>query len=191
MEQHALNCDQQTSATELLRRIAEDAAGDDGTPATDWLTVLLIDEAQHLGSAELGAILHETVLRGDRLRLVLAGAPELELAVNDALAEHPVTVATHWSLEALRPDEISSYIAGRLQAAGGGRREIFTAGAIECLARYSGGVPGRLNALCSTALFLAWQEDRQEVDASIVEAALPAFNPRGSLTDMPRGCSPD
>jgi general secretion pathway protein A len=181
---HALNCDQQASATELLRRVAEDAAGDDGTPATDWLTVLLIDEAQHLGSAELGAILHETALRGDRLRLVLAGAPELELAVNDALAEHPVTVATHWSLEALRPDEISSYIAGRLQAAGGGRREIFTAGAIECLARYSGGVPGRLNALCSTALFLAWREGRQDVNASIVEAALPAFNPRGSLTDM-------
>jgi type II secretory pathway predicted ATPase ExeA len=180
---HALNCGLQVSATELLRRVAEDAAGDDRAPATDRLTVLLMDEAQHLGSAELGEFLQETALRGDRLCLVLAGSPELELAVNEALAEHPGMVAEHWSLEPLPPDEISSYIAGRLRAAGGGGREIFMADAIECLTRHSGGVPCRLNVLCSTALFLAWQEGRQDVGASIVEAALPAFNLTGSLTD--------
>src|SRR5258708_4302958 len=47
---HALNCDQQISATELLRRVAEDAADDDRAPATGRLTVLLIDEAHHLRS---------------------------------------------------------------------------------------------------------------------------------------------
>ena len=178
---HALNCGLQVSAIDILRRVAEDA--DDDGALTEPLTVLLIDEAQHLGPAELGALLHQTALRGDRLGLVLAGTPELELAVKEALAEHPVAFATHWSLEPLAPDEISSYVAGQLQAAGGGRREIFTAGAIECLIRNSGGVPRRLNVLCSTALFLAWREGRQEVDASMVEAALPAFNLRGSLTD--------
>ena len=175
---HALNCDPLVSATELLRRAAEDAAGDDA-PASDRLTVLLIDEAQHFASAELGALLHATALCGDRLRLVLAGTPEFELRVNEAIAENPGMIATHWSLEPLPPDEISSYIAGRLEAAGGWR-EIFTADAIECLTRHSGGVPRSLNVLCSTALFLAWREGRQEVDASIVETA---FNLRGSLTD--------
>lgn len=176
---HSLN-GTQVSATDLLRNIAEDA-GDDGAP-TAPLTVLLIDEAQHIGSSELGALLHETALRNDRLRLVLAGAPELALVVKEVLAEHPVVAATHWSIDPLPPDEISFYIAGQLQAAGGGRREIFTAGAIECLTRHSGGVPRRLNVLCSNALFLAWREGRQEIDASFVEAALPAFNLRGSLT---------
>ena len=180
---HALNWGLQNSVTELLRRIAEDAPGGDGASATDRLTVLLIDEAQHLGAAELGALLQEAALTGDRLRLVLAGAPELVLAVNEALVEHPVTVATHWSLEPLPPDEISSYIVGRLQAAGGGRREIFTAGAIKCLTRHSGGVPRRLNVLCSTALFLASREGRQDVDASIVEASLPTFSSTGPLND--------
>jgi len=80
--------------------------------------------------------------------------------------------ATRWSLEPLSPNEIGSYIAGRLEAVGGGRCEIFTAGAIECLTRHLGGVPRRLNVLCSAALFLAWRDDRQEVDAGIVEAAL-------------------
>jgi general secretion pathway protein A len=179
---HALNWGLQISVTEVLRRVAEGAADDDRAPATDRLTVLLIDEAQHLGSAELGEFLQETALRGGRLHLVLAGAPEVELAVNEALAEHPRMVATHWLLEPLRLDEISSYVAGRLKAAGGGGREIFTADAIECLAQHSSGVPRRLNVLCCTALFLAWREGRQGVDASIVEAALPAFNPE-SLTD--------
>jgi type II secretory pathway predicted ATPase ExeA len=168
---HVLNCGVQASATELLSRIPEDAAGDDDAATTDRLTVLLLDDAQRLCSAELGALLHAISRRADCVCLVLAGAPKLELAVNEALAEHPATVATHWSLEALQPVEISSYIAGRLQAAGGGGREIFTAGAIECLARHSGGVPRRLNVLCSGALFLAWREGRHDVDASIVEAA--------------------
>jgi type II secretory pathway predicted ATPase ExeA len=178
---HSLN-GIQVSATDPLRSIAEDA-GDDSGP-TGPLTVLLIDEAERLGSAELGALLQETALRGDRLRLVLAGAPELELVVKEVLAEHPVVVATRWWIDPLPPDEISFYIAGQLHAVGGGCREIFTPGAVECLTRHSGGVPRRLNVLCSTALFLAWREGRQDIDASIVDAALPAFNARGSLTDM-------
>jgi type II secretory pathway predicted ATPase ExeA len=185
---HALNCGVGASATDLLRRVPDDAAGNDSTGATDRLTVLLIDEAQHLGSAELGALLHAIALRADCVCLVLAGAPELELAVNEALAEHPVTLATRWSLEPLSPDEISSYIAGRLQAAGGGGREIFTAGAIECLARHSGGVPRRLNVLCFSALYRAWSDGRQVIDASIIiEAALPAPWPSApGSTSTPR-----
>src|SRR5262249_38251558 len=113
-------------------------------------------------------------------------APELEPAVNEALADHPVTVATHWSLEPLSPDEISSYIAGRLQAAGG-ERAIFTAGAIECLARYSGGVPRRLNVLCLSALHRAWSDGHQVIDANIIEAALPTPWPSTPvLTSTPR-----
>ena len=180
---HALNCGLGVGASELLDHVAEDAAGDDGATATERLTVLLIDEAQHICSAELDILLHAITASGDTVRVVLAGTPELELTVHEALAEYPATIVAHWSLEPLLPEEIGPYIVGRLQAAGGGRREIFTADAIECLIRYSGGVPRRLNVLCSTALFLAWREGREDVDGSTVKAVLPAFNATGSLTD--------
>jgi len=180
---HAVNCGLGVEASELLDHVAEDAAGDDDATATDRLTVLLIDEAQHICSAELHTLLHATTASGDGVRVVLAGTPELEPAVHEVLAEYPATIVAHWSLEPLLPEEIGPYIIGRLQAAGGGRREIFTADAIECLIRHSGGVPRRLNVLCSTALFLAWREGCQKVDDSIVEAVLPAFNATGSLTD--------
>ena len=174
---HARNWGPHVSATGFLRILADDIAADGGGRVTGQLTVLLIDEAQHLSSSDLSALLRGTARYGPRLSLVLAGAPELELAVN----EMPVAIAAQWSLEPLAPDEVRPYVDGRLQAAGGNGREIFTDDAIGCLARHSGGVPRRLNLLCSTALFIAWREGRPNVDASIVEAA--AFNPTGPLTD--------
>ena len=176
----AVKCSEGSSAAALLRRIPEDAADGDGAPAPDRWTVLLVDEAHHLGAAELGALLSALALRDDDVCLVLAGTPELELAVDGALAEHPVTVATHWSIEPLSQDEIGSYVSGRLQAAGG-EREIFTAGAIESLARHSGGVPRRLNVMCSNALDLASRRNLQIVDASIVEAAWAALTAKARL----------
>jgi len=135
--------------------------------------VLLVDEAQSASTEVLKGLL-DLAGPGDHahslLPLVLAGTPELESHLaQDALRFVAARVGFRYRLQPLDPDQVASFIRHQLKAAGGGDEALFSREAIARVAKYSGGIPKRINALCRLALLAADLDASKRVTAQIVE----------------------
>jgi len=139
------------------------------------VTVLVVDEA-HMLSPE---VLEELRLLGNYetsdaklLQIVLVGQNELAGVLNRPdMRQLKQRVAVRLSIEPISRVEIGQYIGFRWAAAGGSGMP-FSAGALECVAETSGGVPRLINSLCASALLLAFAESSPIVEpAHVMEAA--------------------
>jgi general secretion pathway protein A len=139
-------------------------------------TVLVVDEAQHLGADLLEELRLLTNLEaGSRkaVQVVLIAQPEiLETLKQPALTAFAQRLAVRSRLEALGVEEACDYLQHHLRQAGAEPEKVFDESALEVLARGSGGVPRRLNQAAHQALLLADAGDLAGVDA---EAALEAL----------------
>lgn len=137
--------------------------------------VLLIDEAQNLSDHELGRLfllIDQVDHHGGRLRIALAGPPDLESRLNQALPnDFRRQIILRRRLEPLPEREVAAFIAERLRLAGAPRDDIFSDDAIARIAHYAEGVPRLVNSLCQTALFLAEFESSDTVTADLVDEA--------------------
>lgn len=137
--------------------------------------VVIVDEAQLLaGRRAFDALRLLTNLTADDRGLIgilLVGQPELRERLRDKGVEpfaQRVGVAYH--LAALAEDEVALYLAHRLRVAG--REEpLFTFEAAREIARWSGGLPRRVNQLAASCLLEAFAREAGEVDAEVVQAA--------------------
>jgi len=140
---------------------------------------LLLDRAEALPDDTLRALgdLAETdAAKRKLLRIVLAARRELgaRLARPD-LAAVKQAVAFETRLEALSEKDVGAYVRHRLAAAGHDGREIlFSAEALEIVARASTGVPRLINVLCRTALEIAEATGQTVVSDRQVETAIQA-----------------
>ena len=143
------------------------------TCAAGQRTLLVVDEAQHLGADLLEELRLLTNLEGGgrkALQVVLIAQP----AMLDTLAQPALDVlhqrlAVRCQVEPLGADEGADYLHHHLRQAGGEPQTIFDESAIELLVRATGGVPRRLNQAAHQALVLADAADLNCVD---VEATL-------------------
>src|SRR5205814_2383673 len=104
------------------------------------------------------------------LPVVLVGQPELGAQLNrPELRQLKQRVALRCSLRTLRLRETAAYIAGRIGVAGGDAATLFTAGAVQAIYRYSGGVPRTISVICDNALVTGFAADERPVDVAIVE----------------------
>jgi type II secretory pathway predicted ATPase ExeA len=133
-------------------------------------TVLIVDEAQNLGSKALEELRMLTNINADRdqlLQIVLVGQPELlEILSKPELAQIAQRVSVEFHLEPLNLDETDHYIRHRLEIAGGSR-DIFDEDAIKTIYYFTGGVPRLINTLCDYALVHAYASDKKTVDLDI------------------------
>ncbi len=133
--------------------------------------VLLIDDAHALAERntlrEVCGLLKLEYEERRLFSLVLAGGPELDLAIaNDPTLAHKVEVKT--ALGSLDAEASAAYLTQRIQQAGGSPA-IIDDGARAALHRLGDGLPGRINTLADNALFEAFLCGRTRVGAEDVE----------------------
>lgn len=135
-------------------------------------TVLVIDEAQNLGTAgleELRVLSNLNVGSRMLLQTILIGQPELRDTLGlQQLRQLAQRIAIDHHLEALRQEETSAYIRHRLAVAGG-RPDIFTPEALDLVHCCTGGVPRLVNLVCDTALVYGFSDQQTIVTADLVE----------------------
>ena len=133
----------------------------------DRRTVLMIDEAQHLGFDVLEQIRLLTNLETDEkklLQIILTGQPELaSMLSRPELRQLNQRITARFDLTPLDRAETRTYVQHRLNIAGNrDDRAIFSVSALREIYRLSGGVPRLINLLCDRAMMGAYgrQQDR-------------------------------
>lgn len=138
------------------------------------MTVLLVDEAQHLQADVLEQLRLLTNLETNRqklLKVVLIGQPELQqLLKRNELRQLAQRITARYHLLPLDYADTGHYIAHRLQVAGG-NLDLFQRRAVHRLYIISAGIPRVINLLCERALLIASSQQTQMISASIVEQA--------------------
>ena len=138
-------------------------------------TVLIIDEAQNLGTEALEELRMLSNINADKdqlLQLILTGQPQLrDLLQKPELAQFAQRVSADFHLVSLQPEEVSEYIAYRLQAVGGDPR-LFTPEACWLIAQASHGLPRSINVLCDTAMVYGFSAGAPSIAGEIVRAVI-------------------
>lgn len=140
-------------------------------------SLLIVDEAQNLSTSALEELrmLSNFHLGGQPLlQIFLLGQPEFRrvIAGEERLEQlRQRVIATH-HLEPMQPDEVAPYIEHRLRLVGWSGNPRFAPDAYALLARESGGVPRRLNALVSRVLLLGAIDHIDLIDSRVVEAVI-------------------
>lgn len=140
-------------------------------------TLLIVDEAQNLGSTALEELrmLSNFQLGGQSLlQIFLLGQPEFRDRITGSQVLEQLRqriIATH-HLDPMQPEEVGPYIEHRLKVVGWTGNPRFTPEAYEILGRASGCVPRRLNALVSRVLLLGAIDQLDIIDARVTEAVV-------------------
>jgi MSHA biogenesis protein MshM len=147
-----------------------------GYAAAGRPVVLCLDEAQAMPIETFEALRLLTNLETEKrklLQVVLFGQPELDSRLaHRSVRQLRQRITFQYRLEALRMDELASYLDHRLRVAGyqGGR--VFAEPAVGALYRASRGVPRLVNIVAHKAMLLAYGEGRQQISAGQVRAAV-------------------
>ena len=132
--------------------------------------VVLIDEAQMLETREImeefRGLLNLEVPERKLISFVFFGLPDIEknLKLDPPLAQR---VALRYKLEPFSPESTEAYIKHRLRLASCPKMP-FTPEAIQAVHVQSNGSPRVINTLCDNALFEAFLERKDTIDADLV-----------------------
>jgi len=142
----------------------------------DRRTVLMIDEAQHLGFDVLEQIRLLTNLETDEkklLQIILTGQPELaSMLSRPELRQLNQRITARFDLTPLDRAETRTYVQHRLNIAGNrDDRAIFSDSALREIYRLSGGVPRLINLLCDRAMMGAYGRQQDRVSAGLIREA--------------------
>lgn len=142
--------------------------------AAGWRSMVIIDEAQVLGTGALEQVRLLTNLETNReklLRIVLIGQPELaSLLARRELRQLRQRITARYHLQPLSWPETRAYVEYRLKVAGC-RRPLFTRAALRRIYRDAGGIPRLINVICDRALLGAYSRERERVTAGIARRA--------------------
>ena len=141
--------------------------------------VLIFDEAQGLSDEifeELRLLSNFRVHTRQSLQIVLVGQPELaERLSKPKLRALNQRIGARAMLHPLRGTEVYDYVEHLLREQGG-HLKIFSRGALDWLARLSGGLPRMINVICHNSLLLAFSEGSVIVKSRHVRAAAAEYN---------------
>lgn len=136
--------------------------------------VLIVDEAQTLDAELLEQVRLLTNLETTKqklLQIILIGQPELrELLARPDMRQIAQRITGRFHLEPLNGAETRAYVRHRMRVAGA-QHEVFSAGAVRRLFRYSGGVPRLINVIADRALLAGYTMDAPAISARIVRRA--------------------
>ena len=137
-------------------------------------TVLIVDEAQNLSLDVLEQVRLLTNLETSRhklLRIILVGQPELKQVLDrHDMRQLAQRITARFHLEPLDRKETFSYIAHRLEVAGG-QSDLISPSAVRRVHRYAGGIPRLINVICDRALLGAYANGQRIVDKRLVGRA--------------------
>lgn len=138
--------------------------------------VLIIDEAQNLKPSILEEIRMLNNLETDKEKLfqiILVGQPELRNKLSSPeLKQLRQRISVRFHITPLEKDEIEKYINHRLTVAGSTGRITFAPEAIDCIYRFSGGIPRIINTVCDKSLLAAYVAETRDITLPIVESSI-------------------
>lgn len=143
------------------------------------LSVEALEELRMLSNFQLGAhpLLQILLLGQPEFRTLLQISPELEQLRQRVIASH--------HLDAMEPSEIGAYIEHRLACVGWQGNPAFDARVYADLAKATGGVPRRINQIVNRVLLMAAIEQRQTIDAALLQAVIADLAGDGGLNAKP------
>lgn len=137
-------------------------------------TVLVIDEAQNLGSEALEEVRLLSNLETDTeklLQIVLTGQPELLEKLSDSsLRQLRQRIAIEHHVEALQPAEVGTYLRHRIEVAGGKFEDVFEPGLEPIFYAAALGCPRLISLLADRSLLAAYSRQSRPVTRDIVES---------------------
>jgi putative secretion ATPase (PEP-CTERM system associated) len=177
----------QVAGDDLLRLVADafgvTAEGDKATVLRGIMAalrkaerrhVLIVDEAQALTPAGLEELrMLSNITDGGRalLQTILLGQPELRRVIaSPDLDQLRQRILASFHLGGLSREETRSYIEHRLRAVGWTGNPSWDDDAFEVIYRHTGGIPRRINRLCSRVLLAGALEKSPHLAADLVEA---------------------
>src|SRR5438445_9947348 len=143
-------------------------------------TVLILDEAQNLDTAALEKIRmlsnFETPTE-KLLQILLVGQPELRVKLNrPELRQLQQRIELRCSLPPLSREQVRDYILTRLRVAGARVLDLFSDRAQTRIAKYSRGIPRRINILCDHCLVIGYADQRRRIGVDGVDQAIAALD---------------
>jgi len=138
--------------------------------------VLVVDEAQNLGSTVLEQIRLISNLETERdklIQIVLVGQPELrDILSRPELRQLGQRIGVSYHLRPMNLADTRDYIAHRIEVAGRKGPDLFTTGAVQQIYRFSGGLPRLINLACDRALLLGYTRERTPLTAGMAKTAI-------------------
>lgn len=137
--------------------------------------LLIVDEAQNLGLKEIEELRmlsnfqlgHHALLQS-----FLVGQPELRLMLrSSAMEQLRQRVIASCHLGPLVASETRAYVEHRLRHVGWKAFPTIADDAFTAIHAFSGGVPRRINLLCTRVLLACWLADAREISVADVERA--------------------
>jgi general secretion pathway protein A len=152
--------------------------------------LLIVDEAHKLSKElleEIRLLTNYNTSYGCLIQVVLAGQPELDQILRDSdMAQLKQRVAYRFTLRPLDPNEVKEYVSYRWKRAGGNSEPPFEEAALEAVARFSGGIPRLINAICDNSLMMAFAEGAAAVSSPTVQAVAQELDLAGPSRGLPQ-----
>ncbi|MFO8067847.1 MAG: AAA family ATPase, partial [Bacteroidales bacterium] len=137
--------------------------------------LLIIDEAQDLSREALEEIrLLNNLQHGGQplLQIILLGQEGLrELFRRPEMEQVHQRLIAAWHLEPLSPEETMQYVQRRLEAAGWKGDPVLEPGVLPVVYEFSGGVPRRINLVCSRLFLHAFLAESHSITPADAEEA--------------------
>jgi putative secretion ATPase (PEP-CTERM system associated) len=137
--------------------------------------LLIVDEAQNLGLKEVEELrMLSNFQLGSQalLQSFLVGQPELRLMLrSSAMEQLRQRVIASCHLGPLSPSETRAYVEHRLRRVGWSAVPAIDDEAFTRMHLFSGGIPRRINVLCTRVLLACWLSEKSDITASDVSSA--------------------
>jgi putative secretion ATPase (PEP-CTERM system associated) len=135
--------------------------------------LLIVDEVQNLSVAALEELrMLSNITEGGRasLQTILLGQPQFrKMLASPDLDQLRQRVLASYHLGPLTREETRAYILHRLGTVGWGGRPRWDDGAFAAVFAHSGGLPRRINRLCSRVLLYGALEETDDITAAMVD----------------------
>lgn len=142
--------------------------------------ILLIDEAQNLGSKtleQLRLLSNLETTRSKLLQIILVGQPELrELLDSYEMRQLRQRINLSYHIRPMTRTETFNYIAHRINVASRKPQELFSHAALKAVYRFSRGIPRLINIVCDRSLLTAYSLGRKKVTPAMVKLAIDELN---------------
>ncbi len=137
--------------------------------------VLIIDEAQNMEPRTLEEVRMLTNVNAQDeylLHLIILGQPELRATLErPELRQLTQRVSVFYHIGALTLRDTESYVAHRLQVAGGDP-SLIAVDAIEAIWQHARGIPRVINTLCDLALVYGYSAGKNTIDLEVVDEVI-------------------
>ncbi len=137
-------------------------------------TVLIVDEAQNLGTEILEQVRLLTNLETPKqklLQIILIGQPELrEVLSREDMRQVAQRITGRYHLEPLGQADTTKYVEHRMRVAGAAG-PVFRTTAVREIYRRSKGVPRLINVVADRALLAAYAQETRRIDRRLVRRA--------------------